>query len=98
MYMCVCVCVCVIEAKSLQSCPAFCDPLDLAHQAPLSMGFSRQASWSEFSFSSTGYLPNPGTEPETLTSPALAGRFFITSATWNKHTHIHTHTYNDLMT
>ena len=42
--VCVCVCVCVIEAKFLQSCPTFCDPLDLAHQVPLSMGFSRQAS------------------------------------------------------
>ena len=34
-------------AKSLQSCPTLCDPLDAAHQAPLSLGFSRQEHWSE---------------------------------------------------
>ena len=32
-----------MQAKSLQSCPTLCDPMDcIAHQAPLSMGFSRQ--------------------------------------------------------
>ena len=29
-----------------------------------------------------GDIPHPGTEPESLTSPVLAGRFFTTSATW----------------
>ena len=29
-----------------------------------------------------GDLPNPGIEPTSLTSPALAGRFFTTSTTW----------------
>ena len=45
----------------------------VAHQAPLSMG--------GFSFLSPGDLPNPGVEPMSVTSPALAGRFFTTSAT-----------------
>ena len=31
-------------AKSLQSCPTLCDPIDGSHQAPLSLGFSRQES------------------------------------------------------
>ena len=31
-----------VHAKSLQSCPTLCDAMDVAHQAPLSMGFSRQ--------------------------------------------------------
>ena len=35
--VCVCVCVCV---QSLQSCPTLCDSMDVAHWAPLSMGFS----------------------------------------------------------
>ena len=39
-----------------------------AHQAPLSMGFSRQEYWSGLPFPSPGYLPNPGIEPG---SPAL---------------------------
>ena len=33
-------------AKSLQSCPTLCDPIDGSHQAPPSMGFSRQEYWS----------------------------------------------------
>ena len=33
-------------AKSLQSCPTLCDPIDGAHQAPPSLGFSRQEHWS----------------------------------------------------
>ena len=33
-------------AKSLQSCPTLCDPMDGTHQAPPSLGFSRQEHWS----------------------------------------------------
>ena len=43
-------------------------PWTVAHQAPLSMGFSRQESWSGLPFPSPADLPNPGTEPR---SPAL---------------------------
>ena len=57
-------------------------PWTVAHQVPLSMGFSRQKYWSGFPFPSPGDLPNPGTKPRSLTSPALAGEFFMTSATW----------------
>ena len=39
-------------AKSLQSCPALCDPMDRAHQAPLSTPFSRQEYWSGLPFPS----------------------------------------------
>ena len=48
-------------------------------QAPLSRGFSRQEYWSELSCLPLGDHPNPGIES---TSPALAGRFFTISATW----------------
>ena len=54
----------------------------VARQAPLSMGFSRQAYWSGWPLPLPGDLSNPGIEPESLMSPALAGGFFITSATW----------------
>ena len=57
-------------------------PWTVAHQVPLSMGFSKQKYWSGFPFPSPGDLPNPGTKPRSLTSPALAGGFFMTSATW----------------
>ena len=42
-------------------------PWTVAHQAPLSMGFSRQEYWSGLPFPSPGDLPNSGIE---LTSPA----------------------------
>ena len=53
----------------------------VAHQAPLSMEFPRQEHWSGSPFPTPGDLPNPGIEPESLTSPALADRFFTTSTT-----------------
>ena len=52
----------------------------VAHQAPLSMGFPRQEYWSGLLFPLPGYLPDPGIEPVSLMTPALAGGFFITSA------------------
>ena len=54
----------------------------VAHRASLSLGFSRQEYWSGLSCPPPGDLPNPGIEPVSLMSPALAGRFFTTSATW----------------
>ena len=45
-------------------------PWTAAHQAPLSMGFSRQAYWSGVPFSPPGDLPNPGIEPRAPVSPA----------------------------
>ena len=53
-----------------------------AHQVPLSMGFSRQEYWGGLPFPSLGDLPDPGIEPMSLASPALASGFFATSATW----------------
>ena len=46
------------------------------------MGCSRQESWSGLPCPLPGDLPNPGIEPTSLISPALAGGFFTTSATW----------------
>ena len=46
------------------------------------MGFSQQAHWSGPPLTPPGELPNPGMEPTSLASPALAGGFFTTSATW----------------
>ena len=57
----------------------FATPWAVARQALLSMGFPRQEYWSGLPFHPPGDVPDPGTEPK---SPALAGRFFTTSATW----------------
>ena len=52
----------------------------IALQAPLSTALSREEYW--LPGPPPGNLPDPGTEPKVLTSPALASRFFTTSATW----------------
>ena len=44
----------------------------VAYQAPLSVGFSRQDYWSRLLHPLPADLPNPGVEPMSLTSPALA--------------------------
>ena len=63
-------------------CPALCDSQAAAHQAPLSMEFSRQEYWSGWPCPPPGGFPNPGIKPMFLTSSALEGGFFTTSATW----------------
>ena len=69
------VCVCSVA----QSCQTLCDPpWTVAHQAPLSMQFSMQECWSKLSFPPPEDLPNAGTEPMSLASPALARGFFTT--------------------
>ena len=60
----------------------FVTPWTVAHQAPLSMGFSKQEYWNELPCPPPGDLPDPRTEPGSLTSPALAGSFLKTSTTW----------------
>ena len=52
--------------------------LKRAHQAPLSMEFSRQEYWSGLPCPPPGDLPNPGIKPASLASSALAGRSFTT--------------------
>ena len=42
-------------AKSPQLRPTLCDPWIAAHQAPLSLGFSRQEQWSGLPFPSPSY-------------------------------------------
>ena len=47
-------------------------PWTVAHQAPVSMGFSRQEYWSGLPFPLLGDLPNPGIEPgSTLQADSL---------------------------
>ena len=56
----------------------FTTPWTVACQAPLSIGFPRQESWSGLPFPFPGDLPDPGIEPRSPVSPALTGRFFTT--------------------
>ena len=64
----------------------FAAPGTVALQAPLSVKFSRQEHWSGSPGPSPGDLPNPGIEPASLTSLALAGGPFTTCITWETHT------------
>ena len=57
-----------MKVKSLSRVQLFAIPWTVAHQAPPSMGYSRQEHWSGVPFPSPGDLPDPGIE---LKSPAL---------------------------
>ena len=57
-----------VKMKSLSRVQIFVTPWTVAYQAPPSMGFSRQESWSGLPFPSPGCLPDPGIKPG---SPAL---------------------------
>ena len=56
------VCIC---AQSLSCVQLFVTPWTAAHQAPLSMGFSRQEYWSGLPCPPPGDRPNPGIEPRS---------------------------------
>ena len=60
----------------------FVTPWTVTCQVPLSMALSKHDYWRGLPFPSPGDLPDSGIEPVSLTSPALAGGFFTTSATW----------------
>ena len=66
-------------AQVLSHVQVFVIPWTVAHQSPLSIGFSRQEYWSGLPFPSPGDLPDPGTEPKSAVSTALAGGFFTTA-------------------
>ena len=53
----------------------------VAHQTPLSMGFSREEYWSRLPCPPPGNLPDPGIEHASLMSPALTGKCFYIGAT-----------------
>ena len=64
-------CVCVLSHVQL-----YVTRRTVTHQTPLSMGFSRQQYWSGLPFPTPRDLPNPGIQPVSLASSALAGGFF----------------------
>ena len=60
----------------------FATPWTIAHQAPLSMGFSRREYWNGLPYPYSRDLPETWTESMSLTSLVLASKFFTTSTTW----------------
>ena len=70
-----------MHVKSLHLCLTLCDPMDYSPPAVHGSLQARILEWVAISFS-RGELPNPGMEPGSLTSPALASKFFTTSTKW----------------
>ena len=71
-------CACSDLSDSVQSPGLYV----VACQAALSMALSRQEYGSGLPFPALGDLPSPEMEPESPSSLALAGGFFIISTTW----------------
>ena len=66
-------------AKSLQSCPTLWDPMDCSLPGSSVHGILQVRTLEWVAISSSGDLPDPVIEPGSLTSLALAGRFFTAS-------------------
>ena len=77
-----------MRAKSLQLCPTLCNPMDCSLSGCSLYGIlqARILEWA--ATPSSGDLPDPGIETASLMSPALAGGFFTTSATWEAESHL----------
>ena len=71
-----------MHAKSSQSCPSLCNPMDHSQSGSSVHGTSQAKILGWLPFPSPGDLLAPGIKPASLMSPELAGRFFTTSATW----------------
>ena len=69
----------MVKVKSLSRVRLFAIPWTIAHQDPLSMGFSRQEYWSGLPFPSLGDLSDPGIEPG---SSALQADDLLTEQRW----------------
>ena len=80
LFMCGVVLCCAVVSHSVMFYSV--TPWTVAHQAPLSWGFSRQEHWRGLPSPPPGDLPNPGIEPASLVCPALADGSFTISAGW----------------
>ena len=71
-----------VHAKLLQLCLTLCNPTDCSPPGSSVHGIHQARMWEWAALLSSRYLLNPGIKPVSLTSPVLAGSFFITRATW----------------
>ena len=72
----------IMRAKLLQLCPTLCDTIDSSLPGSCPWDSPGNNTGVGCRALLQGNLPNPGIKPTSLSSPALAGRFFSTSATW----------------
>ena len=66
----------------LQSYPTVCNPMDYSPPGSSVHGILQVRYWHGLPCPSPGDLTDQGIEPASLTSPALGGGFFTTSAIW----------------
>ena len=78
--------VCVLRAKTFQSCLTLCSPKNCSPPGSSVQGILQARILEWIAMPSPGDLSKPGIEPKSLISPALAGRFSTTSATWEAQT------------
>ena len=71
-----------MSAKSLQSCPNLCNPMEYSPPGSSVHGILQASILEGLPCPPPKDLPNPGIDPESLMSPALAGTFLTTSTTW----------------
>ena len=71
-----------VYTQLLQSCLTLCDPMYGSPPGSSVHGILQQEHWSGLPYPPPGDIPDPGIEPPSLMSPALAGRFFTIRATW----------------
>ena len=71
-----------LSTRSLQSCPTLCNRVDCSPPDSSVHGILQARYWSGLPCPPPGDFPDPGIEPISLKSPALAGRSFTTGTTW----------------
>ena len=71
-----------VWAEPLQLCPTLCNSMDCNMPGSYVRGILQVRKWVGCHALLQGNLPHPGIEPESLVSPALAGKFFTTSIAW----------------
>ena len=71
-----------MQAQMLQLCPSLCNPMDCSPPDSFVHGILQARILKWVAISSSGNLCDPGIEPASLKSPALAVGFFTTCATW----------------
>ena len=71
-----------VHAKSLHLCLTLCNPMDCSLPGSSVHGILQAEYWSGLPCPPPGDFPDPGIEPTSHMSPALAGGFFTSRATW----------------